>query len=70
MTMAPFTDDEAVIRKVFRDASALREAAAASFPAFHPEHMSMGMSNDFEVAVEESATLLRLGTILFGERGR
>jgi PLP dependent protein len=69
MTMAPFTDDQGVIRKVFKDACALREAAAASFPSFHPVHMSMGMSNDFEIAVEEGATLLRLGTVLFGERG-
>jgi len=38
-------------------------------PAFRPEHLSMGMSNDFEIAVEEGATLVRVGSSIFGERG-
>jgi hypothetical protein len=37
-------------------------------PGFVAEHCSMGMSNDYEIAVEEGSTLVRLGTVLFGER--
>ncbi len=59
MTIAPFTDDAAVIRQTFRGLRSLR----GDLPV-----LSMGMSHDFEIAVEEGATLLRLGTILFGER--
>ena len=66
MTMAPFDADEAVLRAVFGGARAAREALAA---AGHPAtELSMGMSDDYEVAVEEGATLVRLGTILFGPR--
>lgn len=68
MTMAPFTSDETVLRGVFRRTRELFEACAASVPGFDAKHLSMGMSNDFEVAVEEGATLIRLGTVLFGER--
>jgi pyridoxal phosphate enzyme (YggS family) len=69
MTMAPFTDDEAVIRRAFATTRGLRDEAARQVPAFRPEHLSMGMSNDFEIAVEEGATLVRVGSSLFGERG-
>jgi PLP dependent protein len=68
MTMAPFTDDVSVIRRTFRAAHRLREDAARQLPGFEPRHLSMGMSNDYEVAVEEGSTLVRLGTALFGER--
>jgi len=68
MTMAPFTDDERVIRSVFRGARLLLEEVGRAVPAFEPAHLSMGMSNDFEVAVEEGSTLLRLGTVLLGDR--
>jgi pyridoxal phosphate enzyme (YggS family) len=61
MTIAPLTDDAQVIRKTFRDLRELRDRLSLSV-------LSMGMSSDFEIAVEEGATLLRLGTILFGER--
>lgn len=67
MTMAPFTEDERVIRSVFAGTRRLREDAA-SVTGFEPAHLSMGMSNDFEIAVEEGSTLVRLGTILLGER--
>ena len=69
MTMAPFTGDEAVIRRAFRATRALWEDAARQVPAFRAEHLSMGMSNDFEIAVEEGATLVRVGSSIFGERG-
>ncbi|HEU4883051.1 MAG TPA: YggS family pyridoxal phosphate-dependent enzyme [Longimicrobium sp.] len=69
MTMAPFTDDQAVIRRTFAAARALREDVARQVPAFGGRHLSMGMSNDFEAAVEEGSTLVRVGSTLFGERG-
>lgn len=66
MTMAPLDADEGMLRSVFggarRCAEVLREAG-------HPAmELSMGMSGDYEVAVEEGATLVRLGTVLFGAR--
>lgn len=69
MVMAPLTDDEAVIRGTFSGLRELRDRLANTCPLPPaPWHLSMGMSNDFEIAVEEGATLVRLGTILFGER--
>lgn len=68
MTMAPLTDDEAVVRRTFARARELFERCAREVPGFHAQHLSMGMSGDFEIAVEEGSTLVRLGTILFGER--
>lgn len=70
MTMAPLTDDERVLRRVFAAARGLFEACARQIPAFEPRHLSMGMSNDFEVAVEEGSTMVRLGTVLLGERSQ
>jgi PLP dependent protein len=66
MTMAPFTDDERVLRTAFAAARAAREVLKE---AGHPAtELSMGMSNDYEIAVEEGATLVRIGTALFGAR--
>ena len=66
MTMAPLDADERVLRATFAGA---REAGAVLREAGHPaDELSMGMSNDYEVAVEEGATLVRLGTVLFGAR--
>jgi pyridoxal phosphate enzyme (YggS family) len=69
MTMAPLTDDLHLIRRTFRAARDLWEEAARQLPRFRAEELSMGMSNDFEVAVEEGATLVRVGSSIFGERG-
>jgi pyridoxal phosphate enzyme (YggS family) len=66
MTMAPLTEDEAVQRRVFGDLRKLREDLARQGHRL-PE-LSMGMSGDFRAAVAEGATMLRLGTVLFGER--
>lgn len=67
MCMAPFTDDEAILRHAFSGArDALGHVRASGHPQAH--ELSMGMSGDFEVAVEEGATLVRLGTVLFGAR--
>jgi pyridoxal phosphate enzyme (YggS family) len=68
MTMAPFTDDEAVLRRTFQRTRGLFDACARDVEGFDALHLSMGMSNDFELAVEEGSTMVRLGTALFGER--
>jgi PLP dependent protein len=68
MTMAPFVAEEAVLRRTFAGARRLWEEAERQVGGFEARHLSMGMSNDFEVAVEEGSTLVRLGTVLFGER--
>ena len=68
MTMAPLTDDEAVIRRSFAATRQARDDAARQIPGFRGGHLSMGMSNDYEIAVEEGSTLVRLGTVLFGAR--
>jgi len=66
MTMAPLNASEALLRRVFGGA---RDAVAVLKAAGHPaDELSMGMSGDYEVAVEEGATLVRLGTVLFGAR--
>ena len=66
MAMAPLDADESTLRRVLAGA---REAAATLRGCGHEAtELSMGMSNDFEIAVEEGATLVRLGTILFGAR--
>jgi len=66
MTVAPLTDDAAVQRRTFRALRVLRDALQGE-GLWLPE-LSMGMSGDYGVAVEEGATMLRLGTALFGQR--
>jgi pyridoxal phosphate enzyme (YggS family) len=66
MTMAPFDVGEAVLRPVFAGARSARALLQAS--GHGAEWLSMGMSGDYEVAVEEGATHVRLGTVLFGSR--
>jgi len=68
MTMAPHTDDEQVVRKTFRRVRELAGRCAEEVPAFEGGVLSMGMSNDFEIAIEEGSTRVRLGTVLLGER--
>lgn len=68
MTMAPFTDDEIAVRKSFvslRDAS---EKLQKEFPSFDLTTLSMGMSADYKIAIEEGSTEVRIGTAIFGER--
>lgn len=67
MTMAPWTQDPEKVRPVFRGLRELKVRCEARLGAPLP-HLSMGMSGDFEVAIEEGATLVRLGTCLFGPR--
>lgn len=70
MTMAPFTSDETVLRTTFRRARGLfeRMAELGSGPGLATDTLSMGMSGDFDVAIEEGSTMVRLGTVLFGSR--
>lgn len=66
MTMAPLVHDAEEARPVFRGLRQLRDRLAPRFAPRHPlTELSMGMSNDYEVAVEEGATLVRLGSTLF-----
>ncbi|MDX2250179.1 MAG: YggS family pyridoxal phosphate-dependent enzyme [Bacteroidia bacterium] len=69
MGMAEFTDDETTIRSQFRR---LKKAAADFSDIIHPrismEILSMGMSGDFEIAIEEGSTMVRVGSLIFGER--
>jgi PLP dependent protein len=67
MTMAPWTHEPEKVRPVFRRLRELKSRCEGILGAPLPE-LSMGMSGDFEVAIEEGATLVRLGTALFGER--
>lgn len=67
MTMAPYDADEGIIRRVFADLSALRDALADELALGLPE-LSMGMTNDYPIAIEEGATIVRIGRAIFGER--
>jgi len=65
MTMAPLTEDETHIREVFRSLKTLQEEVKAKKLSYAPcTELSMGMSSDFEIAIEEGATFVRIGTTL------
>ena len=66
MTMAPYTDNFELIRKCFVRLRQTKEFLYKS--GFELKELSMGMTNDFEIAIEEGATMLRIGTAIFGER--
>ncbi|OGU63812.1 MAG: YggS family pyridoxal phosphate enzyme [Ignavibacteria bacterium RBG_16_36_9] len=66
MTMAPFTDDESIIRKSFSDLRKLKDEINKN--GFDLSELSMGMTNDYEIAIEEGATMLRIGSAIFGHR--
>jgi pyridoxal phosphate enzyme (YggS family) len=66
MTMAPLTSQVRVIKKCFSTLRDLRDRYRVLLPSL--EHLSMGMSNDYAVALEEGATMLRIGTAIFGRR--
>ena len=68
MTIAPLGDHPDVARPVFRRLRALRDEAARAGRVPEFVHLSMGMSEDFEVAVEEGATMVRIGRAIFGPR--
>ena len=69
MTVPPFTEDDEGARPYFRKLRELRDAIARrKLPAVEMDVLSMGMSHDFEVAIEEGSTCVRVGTAIFGER--
>jgi len=69
MTVPPFTNDPEGARPYFRKLRELRDRLAArNFPSVSVDVLSMGMSHDFEVAIEEGSTCVRIGTAIFGER--
>jgi pyridoxal phosphate enzyme (YggS family) len=68
MTMAPIVPDAEQARPVFARLRMVRDVLREEFPAVAWPHLSMGMTDDFEVAIEEGATLVRIGRAIFGER--
>ena len=68
MTVPPFFDDPEQARPYFRQLRTLREALSAAHPRLDFSELSMGMSHDFSVAIEEGSTCVRIGTAIFGRR--
>jgi pyridoxal phosphate enzyme (YggS family) len=68
MTIAPWAPDPEAARPVFRATRRLSDALAQRFPIAPWRDLSMGMTDDFEVAIEEGATIVRIGRAIFGER--
>jgi hypothetical protein len=66
MTIAPFVDDENVVRNAFINLRNLKEKLTSE--GFEMTELSMGMTGDFEIAIEEGATMIRIGTAIFGAR--
>ncbi|WP_286884410.1 YggS family pyridoxal phosphate-dependent enzyme [Aneurinibacillus sp. UBA3580] len=67
MTMAPYVEDPEETRWLFRKLRELRDRMKEKYPELPLEHLSMGMSNDYHIAVEEGATFIRLGSTLVGD---
>jgi uncharacterized pyridoxal phosphate-containing UPF0001 family protein len=71
MTVPPFTDDPEGARPYFRQLRELRDRLAArNLLSVKLDVLSMGMSHDFEVAIAEGSTCVRIGTAIFGERAK
>lgn len=68
MTMAPLESEPEATRPIFRRLRLLLDEIQERFPQAGWRHLSMGMTNDFEVAIEEGATIVRVGTAIFGKR--
>ncbi|MBZ0305674.1 MAG: YggS family pyridoxal phosphate-dependent enzyme [Anaerolineae bacterium] len=68
MTMAPIVEHMEAARPVFQSLAILQRALGESYPDTTWLHLSMGMTDDFDVAIEEGATLVRIGRAIFGER--
>jgi len=71
MTVPPYTEDPKGSRAYFRQLRQIRDGIAArGLPKIGMAVLSMGMSHDFEVAIEEGSTCVRVGTAIFGERSK
>jgi pyridoxal phosphate enzyme (YggS family) len=68
MTMAPFTEDREAVRLSFRRLASLQKECRQRYPSLGFDVLSMGMSADYEIAIEEGSTLVRIGRAIFGER--
>ena len=68
--IAPLVDDEEETRPVFRALRVLRDRLRYEVPECMWRHLSMGMTDDYRVAIEEDATIVRVGRAIFGERER
>jgi pyridoxal phosphate enzyme (YggS family) len=68
MTMAPWTEDVDIIRSAFRGLRRYRDRLRTELPSVSWSELSMGMTDDFEIAIEEGATMIRVGRALFGPR--
>ncbi|MCZ6767247.1 MAG: YggS family pyridoxal phosphate-dependent enzyme [bacterium] len=68
MTIGPFTDEMTRVRRAFQSLFRLREKVSESSGIDMP-HLSMGMTGDFQIAIEEGSTIIRVGRVLFGGRG-
>lgn len=66
MCMAPYYDDPENARPLFRELRGIKEDLSQKFSGL--DHLSMGMSNDFHIAIEEGSTIIRIGTAIFGQR--
>jgi len=70
MTVAPLVDDPEEVRPVFRALRVLRDQLRAYIPQRSWQHLSMGMTDDYSIAIQEGATIVRVGRAIFGERTR
>jgi pyridoxal phosphate enzyme (YggS family) len=68
MTIAPLVEDAEQVRPVFRELRLLRDQLRTELPSSSWQHLSMGMTGDYRVAIEEGATIVRIGRAIFGER--
>lgn len=68
MTMAPFTDNESLIHKSFESLRLIKDDLQKKFPQYNLNELSMGMSGDYKIAIQEGSTMVRIGTAIFGER--
>lgn len=68
MTMAPFSDDQDLVRSSFKKLKSLRDECQEKFKQFDLSELSMGMSGDWQIAMQEGSTMVRIGTAIFGQR--
>lgn len=69
MTIAPYTDDRKLLRQIFRTMENLRQdIISRKYKNVSMEYLSMGMTNDFDIAIEEGSNMIRVGTGIFGKR--
>lgn len=69
MTIAPFTENEMALRKIFRTMVNLKDQIEQqNYKELSMDYLSMGMTNDYEIAIEEGSNMVRVGTAIFGKR--